>query len=76
MATVYFLGFLEAGNTWISIKDFNPFDVHRSAGFGARIYLPMFGLLGLDWGYGFDKIPGYPGNAGSQFHFSINGSID
>lgn len=76
MATVYFLGFLEAGNTWSSLYDFNPYDVHRSAGFGARIYLPMFGLLGLDWGYGFDPIPGYPGNAGSQFHFSINGSID
>jgi len=76
MASVYFLGFLEAGNTWSSIYDFNPYDVHRSAGVGARIYLPMFGLLGLDWGYGFDPIPGYPGNAGSQFHFSINGSID
>ncbi len=76
MATVYLLTFLEAGNAWSSIRNFNPYDVHRSAGFGARIYLPMFGLLGLDWGYGFDPIPGFPGNAGSQFHFSINGSID
>ena len=76
MATVYILGFLEAGNAWSSMKNFNPYDVHRAAGFGARIYLPMFGLLGLDWGYGFDPVPGFPGSAGSQFHFSINGSID
>jgi outer membrane protein insertion porin family len=76
MASVYLMGFLEAGNAWNTTLNFNPFDVHRSAGFGARIYLPMFGLLGLDWGYGFDPIPGYPGEAGSQFHFSINGSID
>ena len=76
MATVFFLGFLEAGNDWSSIRNFNPFDVHRSAGIGARIYLPMFGLLGLDWGYGFDPIDGSPGNDGSIFHFSINGSID
>lgn len=76
MATVYFMGFLEAGNAWEYLSDFNPYDVHRSAGFGARIYLPMFGLLGLDWAWGFDPIPGYPGMAGSQFHFSMNGSID
>jgi outer membrane protein insertion porin family len=76
MATVYFMGFLEAGNAWSELSDFNPYDVHRSAGFGARIYLPMFGLLGLDWAYGFDPIPGFPGMAGSQFHFSMNGSID
>lgn len=76
MASVFVMGFLEAGNAWSSLKSFNPFDVHRSAGVGARIYLPMFGLLGLDWGYGFDAIPGYPGDSGSQFHFSINGSID
>jgi len=76
MATVYLMGFLEAGNAWAELSDFNPYDVHRSAGFGARIYLPMFGLLGLDWAYGFDPIPGFPGMAGSQFHFSMNGSID
>lgn len=76
MASVFFMGFVEAGNAWNSMKNFNPFDVHRSAGVGARIYLPMFGLLGLDWGYGFDPIPGYPSESGSQFHFSINGSID
>lgn len=76
MASIYLLGFLEAGNTYVSLKKFNPYDVHRSAGVGARIFLPMFGLIGLDWGYGFDDIQGSPGSSGSQFHFSINGSID
>jgi len=76
MATVYPLCFVEAGNTWSAFKDFNPFDVKRSAGVGVRIYLPMFGLLGLDWGYGFDEIPGTPGANKGQFHFSINQSID
>jgi outer membrane protein insertion porin family len=50
--------------------------VKRSAGLGVRIYLPMFGLLGLDWGYGFDDVYGTTGNNHSQFHFSIGGSID
>lgn len=76
MATIFVMGFLEAGNTYSTIKDFNPFNIYRSAGVGARVYLPMFGLLGLDWGYGFDKIPGDWGSSGGQFHFSINGSID
>jgi outer membrane protein insertion porin family len=76
MATIYGLGFLEAGNTWSGFKSFNPFDVKRSAGVGVRIYLPMFGLLGLDWGYGFDDIPGNPDANKGQFHFSINQSID
>ena len=76
MATVFVLGFVEAGNSWQTLDKFNPYDVHRSAGVGARIYLPMFGLLGLDWAYGFDALPGFPGMAGNQFHFSMNGSID
>ncbi len=76
MATVFVLGFVEAGNSWALLKNFNPYDVHRSAGVGARIYLPMFGLLGLDWAWGFDPYPGFPGMAGNQFHFSMNGSID
>jgi outer membrane protein insertion porin family len=76
MATIYVMGFLEAGNAQLHLKDFNPYKVYRTAGLGARIYLPMFGLLGLDWGYGFDDIPGFPDSNGSQFHFSINGSID
>ncbi len=76
MATVFILAFVEAGNSWATLDQFNPYDVHRSAGVGTRIYLPMFGLLGLDWAYGYDPIPGFPGMAGNQFHFSMNGSID
>ena len=75
-ATIYAMGFVEAGNCWLGFENFNPFKVYRSAGIGARIYLPMFGLLGLDWGYGFDKVPGSSDASGSQFHFSIGGSID
>lgn len=75
-ATIYALSFLEAGNCWIGFENFNPFKVYRSAGLGVRIYLPMFGLLGLDWGYGFDQVPNNKSAAGSQFHFSIGGSID
>ena len=75
-ATIYAMGFVEAGNCWLGFEDFNPFKVYRSAGIGARIYLPMFGLLGLDWGYGFDQVPGVSDAGGSQFHFSIGGSID
>ncbi len=75
-STIYFLAFLEAGNDWTDFKSFNPFKIYRSAGIGIRVYLPMFGLLGLDWGYGFDAVPGLPSASGSQFHFSINQSID
>jgi outer membrane protein insertion porin family len=76
MATVFVLGFVEAGNDLVSIQNYNPFNVYRSAGVGVRIYLPMFGLLGLDWGYGFDAVPGNPSANKSQFHFTINGSGD
>lgn len=75
-ATIFGLGFVEAGNDWLKWANFNPFNVYRSAGFGIRVFLPMFGLLGLDWGYGLDDVPGVPGAAGGQFHFSINSSID
>ena len=75
-ATIYALTFLEAGNCWLGFNNFDPFDVKRSAGLGVRIYLPMFGLLGLDWGYGFDDVFGTTGDNHSQFHFSIGGSID
>ena len=75
-ATIYALTFLEAGNCWLGFKNFDPFEVKRSAGVGVRIFLPMFGLLGLDWGYGFDDVYGTTGNNHSQFHFSIGGSID
>ncbi len=75
-ATIFAAAFLEGGNSWLGFSDFNPFAIYRSAGFGVRVFLPMFGLLGLDWGYGFDEVPGLPDANGSQFHFSINSSID
>jgi outer membrane protein insertion porin family len=75
-ATIFALAFVEGGNSWAGFNDFNPFAIYRSAGFGLRVFLPMFGLLGLDWGYGFDPVPGIPSANGSQFHFSINSSID
>ena len=56
--TIYGLGFLEAGNAWTDTKKFNPFDMKRSAGVGVRIFLPMVGLMGIDWAYGFDKVFG------------------
>lgn len=70
-ATIYVLGFAEAGNSWYDFKDFQPFNMYRSAGVGVRIFLPMFGLLGIDWGYGFDKVPGRPDSSGAQFHFIL-----
>ena len=74
-ATIYLLGFVEAGNSWINKRQYSPFKLYKSAGFGVRVFLPMFGLLGFDWGYGFDNIPGKPGQK-SHFHISINSSID
>ena len=69
-ATIYALGFVEAGNCFSTIKGYNPFDLKRSAGVGVRIFLPMFGMMGIDWAYGFDKaIDGSKG--GSQFHFVL-----
>lgn len=70
-ATIYVLGFVEAGNAWADMDNYNPFNIKRSAGLGLRAFLPMFGLLGIDWGYGFDEIPGLPDANGSQFHFVI-----
>ncbi|MFZ1237538.1 MAG: POTRA domain-containing protein [Prevotella sp.] len=67
--TIYGLGFLEAGNAWNDTRDFNPFDMKRSAGVGVRIFLPMVGLMGIDWAYGFDSVFGKKG--GSQFHFIL-----
>ncbi|MBQ0127695.1 MAG: outer membrane protein assembly factor BamA [Bacteroidales bacterium] len=66
-STIFVLGFAEAGNCWSDIRKFNPFIMKRSAGVGVRIFLPMVGLLGVDWGYGFDD----KANGGSQFHFVI-----
>jgi outer membrane protein insertion porin family len=73
-ATIYGMGFLEAGNSWSRFRDYNPFAVKRAAGFGLRIFLPMFGLLGLDWGYGFDRTIYDPLNAkhhGVEFQFTL-----
>ena len=70
-ATIYALSFMEAGNAFINFQDYNPFKLYRSAGVGIRIFLPMFGLMGIDWGYGFDEVPGAPGANKSQFHFVL-----
>lgn len=73
-ATIYGLAFLESGRAWSRLNEYNPFRMNRSAGIGLRANLPMFGLLGIDWGYGFDAVP-EPGNYQnankSQFHFVI-----
>lgn len=69
--TIYGLAFVEGGNTWTSVKKFNPFDLKRSAGVGVRVYLPMIGLMGLDWGYGFDPVFGSRASSGSQIHFIL-----
>ena len=70
-ATIWAHVFAEAGNCFADIKDYNPFDLKRSAGVGVRVFLPMFGLLGIDWGWGFDKINGSSRYGGSQFHFVL-----
>ncbi len=70
-ATIYVLTFAEGGGNWIHGYEFNPFKTYRSAGLGARIFMPAFGLLGIDWAYGFDRLPGQPNVSGSQFHFTI-----
>jgi outer membrane protein insertion porin family len=66
-ATFYLVGFAEAGNAWYTTKEYNPFDIKRSAGFGVRVYMPMIGMLGVDWGYGFDATSGNK----SQIHFVL-----
>ena len=70
-ATIWALAFVEAGNCFADIKDYNPFKLKRSAGVGVRIFLPMFGLMGIDWGWGFDPINGSNQYGGSQFHFVL-----
>ena len=70
-ATIWALGFLEAGNSFNKLSDYNPFKLKRTAGVGVRIVLPMFGLMGIDWGYGFDSQVGENKPHGSQFHFVI-----
>ena len=70
-ATIYGFLFSEAGNNWGSFKEFNPFNLYKSAGAGVRLFMPAFGLIGLNWAYGFDTLPGETERSGSQFHFTI-----
>jgi outer membrane protein insertion porin family len=76
-ATIYGFTFVEAGNNWNNYDDFNPFTMYKSAGLGARIFMPAFGLIGLNWAYGFDPVPlnGRGNVSGSQFHFTIGQQI-
>ncbi len=68
---IYALAFAEGGNAWANVRKFNPFDMKRSAGVGVRVFLPMVGLLGVDWAYGFDPVFGSRTYSGSQFHFVL-----
>ena len=70
-STMYALVFIEAGNAWEKFDNFNPFGVKRTVGIGVKIMLPMIGMMGLDYGWGLDEIPGSPDSNGGQFHFSI-----
>lgn len=70
-ATIYGLAFIEGANAWLNFNDYNPFDVKKSAGVGVRVFMPMFGLLGVDWGYGFDKSLNTGDISGGHFHFYI-----
>ena len=69
--TMYALAFVEGGNAWTDVKRFNPFSLKKSAGIGVRIILPMVGLMGVDWAYGFQKYINGVKAGGSQFHFVI-----
>lgn len=75
-STIYVLGFMEAGNSWLNFDKFKPFRLYRSAGVGLRVFLPMFGMLGIDWGYGFDQVPGMPDANKGQFHFTIGQNLN
>ena len=70
-ATIFGLVFAEGGNNWGNYRDFNPFDLKKSAGVGARIFMPAFGMIGIDYAYGFDALPGQTKRSGPQFHFTI-----
>lgn len=70
-SSIYVLAFLEGGNSWYNLDDFNPFAIKRSAGVGVRLLLPIVGLIGFHWGYGFDDVPSNPGAGGGQIHFEI-----
>jgi outer membrane protein insertion porin family len=74
-ATIFVLSFVEAGNNWADFGRFNPFNVYRSAGIGARVLMPAFGMIGIDYAVGFDEVRGDPGANGGQFHFTIGQQI-
>ena len=80
-ATIFGLGFVEAGNAWDNFAEYNPVSVKRSAGIGIRIFLPMFGLLGLDYGWRFDDVQNMSPNLGvegakrGQLHFTIGANL-
>ncbi len=74
-ATIYALLFAEGGNNWNNFDEFNPFKLYRSTGLGARIFMPAFGLIGLNWAYGYDTLPGSSKRSGAQFHFTIGQQI-
>jgi outer membrane protein insertion porin family len=74
-ATIYGFLFGEGGNNWDNYYEFNPFKMYRSAGVGARIFMPAFGLIGLNWAYGFDTLPNTNVRSGPQFHFTIGQQI-
>lgn len=74
-ATIFALAFGEAGNNWNDPRQYNPYQMLRSAGVGARIFMPAFGTIGVDWGYGFDRLPGQPNISGGQIHFMIGQQI-
>jgi len=74
-ATIYVLAFAAGGSNYNDYSEFDPFNLYKSAGIGARVFMPAFGLLGIDWGYGFDTLPGKTSPSGGQFHFSIGQQI-
>ena len=74
-ATIYGFLFTEGGNNWATFREFNPFKIYKSAGAGVRLFMPAFGLIGLNWAYGFDTLPGAAQRSGAQFHFTIGQQI-
>jgi outer membrane protein insertion porin family len=74
-ATIYGLLFAEGGNNWNNLQEFNPFKMYRSTGVGVRLFMPAFGLIGLNWAYGYDTLPGSSQRSGAHFHFTIGQQI-
>lgn len=74
-ATIYLLTFAEGGNNWNNLREYNPYNLYKSAGIGVRVFMPAFGLLGVDYGWGFDTLPNATTRSGGQFHFSIGQQI-